>query len=175
MAVIEDLQLPNQPSSGCTKMQPLGGNGFNAPINQYYVEATVTGDASGGSIRLNCRFDPKFLGLVHWANLQVNGATAATNVRVNNIFAPGGDGANYSETLVGVFDQQTGSSRSVWRPPPVVNPPRPAALATEPPMLQIDTENGDGKALAVRMMIFSYMPEAAQVTPWPLIAAAFAS
>jgi len=75
MAVSDSVQLPEQPTSGFTRTQPLGGNGWSDPHSRTTCRITLASAAGGGTNILIIRLDPRYTQLVAFVNVSVAGAT----------------------------------------------------------------------------------------------------
>lgn len=172
MSVSETINLPAQPSSGVTVSQPMGGNGYHAPVSQTYVEAAQTGDGTGGTNTITVRFDPDHMQMLNWLQIQLDNQTGDVVVHANLVFGPGGDGMNLPFVVSCVHDPRSNNAFGFWRPVPVVAAPRPPSQSSFP-LLQVTDENTNGTKLTVRAMLYDFNPTAAQVTPFGWIAENF--
>lgn len=177
MAVVESIWLPAQPADGFTHVQPLGGNGRTAPISQVYCRATSAGDGTGGTNQIECRFDSDHLTMLHWLGITLTGLAADSEAIVDLRFGHAGVAMRHVERIPLVLSTITGSAYGMWRPVPIVAPPRPGAGsgAASAPFVEVNVANAVGDDLTIDLMAFEFDANASQITPWPYLASAFAS
>lgn len=78
MSVSASFTLPASPPNGSVIYRPLGGDGFTAPFAAYEITGfLVAGDASGGTASLTITHDARYVSLVSWLTLGVDGAAGA--------------------------------------------------------------------------------------------------
>jgi len=179
LSVIETVWLPDQPSSGITDVQPLGGNGWSAPHSAVYSEALSSGDASGGTNRIQFRFDESHTALPYWLSLKLTGQSADSRALVNLVFGEPGGGMNVQDSVLLHHTPEGGASESyaTWRIPPVVCNPRPGAGSGNAtvPFIEVYVENAVGANLTAHLYALEFNPNVAQVTPFPYLTANFPS
>ncbi len=83
MSVVSTLVLPSQPTLGAVTYEPLGGNGYDAPLAAYIFANVVQGDASGGYIENNIVFDDQFTAIVQYVTLMARGGAADVDYIMN--------------------------------------------------------------------------------------------
>lgn len=174
MSVAVSVELPDQPGSGITNVQPLGGNGWNAPISQTYCEVQSVGDGTGGVNQVTVTFDTDHLSMVSWLGVRETGQAADSQAFVNMVFQRGVD-MNQFEVLPLTYAAGTDGgdgAYGVWRPIPMIAPPKPLAKA---PRITVNVANVNGESLYVHLMVLEFNPNAAQVTPMGFLVGNFAS
>lgn len=170
MSVTSTVTFPGQPADGITHVQPLGGNGFHSPKSSVYCEASQAGDATGGVNQITFEFDSDHMTMVHWIGIRQNGASADSQGLVNHIFDTPAD-MNLLTVVPLAFDGGlSGGSYGMYRPPPIVAPPKP-----NPPSCVVSVPNVNLETLFVHFYAFEFNPNAAQVTPFPYLSSNFAS
>lgn len=177
MAVVSTVWLPDQPGDGFTHVQPLGGNGKTAPISQVYCRATSAGDASGGTNQVELRFDEDHLTMVHWLGILLSGISSDSECLVDLRFGHAGVSMRHVQSLKLIHNAISGSGYAMFRPPPIVAPPRPGAGSggATAPFIEVSVANAAGDDLTLDLMAYEYDANAAQITPFPYLVGAFAS
>lgn len=119
MTIFETISLPNQPVTGSAIFQPMGGDGWTAPLGRYEVDASLTMDASGGTWSIGVELDRQFMNLVALMQLEMNisSDTEAFSMDIKmraatNIYRVAGD----------LLQTQTTSINRIWSPPPIIDP-----------------------------------------------------
>lgn len=177
VSVVTTVWLPEQPGDGLTHVQPLGGNGLTAPISQVYCRATSAADASGGSNQVEFRLDQQHLGMVHWAVVSLTSIAGDTDCIADYRFGHAGVAMRHIQSLTLVHNSINNTGYALFRPPPIVAPPRPGlgSGSASAPFIEFTVDNVDNDDLTVDLMVFEFLPEAAQRTPWPHLTSNFAS
>lgn len=174
MAVEERVQLPNQPTSGLLENVPLGGNGLTAPHSAQVVRVNLDGDASGGGSTIYVRMDPRFVSLVSYVNLRVDGVSADQPFRMElrcttqDAVVVGGNGdhaaiAGFGGTTVNML----------WTPPPVLcGVPQGSIADGIPPYVRVDISNTNGATQVLSMRLYNFDVRAREITPVPALVSA---
>lgn len=119
MAVLEVVDLPNQPAAGSAIFHALGGDGWFAPQSRVEIDASLAMDASGGAIRLSFTLDPQYESIVALMQIGTDETTAGLDFQVDVALKAS---TNFIKaTGVVVPDHEGGQSR-LWMPPPIINP-----------------------------------------------------
>ncbi len=121
MSVSLSLTLPGQPAAGLARFTPLGGNGKQAPLGCYFVDAQLDGDASAGTASVVINTDPRYANLIAYANPVINVDAGAGDFLLR--IATGSAGADIVCTVVGTLpgisaSVSTDNSAFLWYPPP---------------------------------------------------------
>ncbi len=175
MSVAENIQLPNQPTSGTVENQGLGGDGFRAPFSATIVDINLAGDASGGTNAISVRFDPNYISMVSYVTLLVTGAAAEVDGRVQIVER--GPGAFQRGTLTTIIPIRNGSvglggdTASMWIPPPVLISADPDTTVTNAPFFRWQGVNTNGEENFLSMKIYNYDKRARESVPLDLLLA----
>lgn len=161
MAVLTQVQLPDQPSDGSVVYTPLGGNGFQAPHSMFDFSVQATGDASGGNVVLQLFMDPRFVSLVNWVSGTGNPATGdignAMSLTTNE-----GSGVGISDysPATQAAALSVGAAKT-WQPPcvPVTNNP------VFTPVLSCTFTNSNGREFNFTGQILLFDKRARETTP----------
>ena len=171
MSVSETIVLPAQPTTGTSRIQPLGGNGYSAPMSMAFCEADLASDASGGYNRLIFELEEGHAHMIGIVGMRVASASAAV-VAAPTIRA--GASMSWRDTVTIPEAAVLTQARVLWRPPPLWC--RAAGTGTGyTPQLEVYVPNVNGETFRMSMLAYQFQPEASQVTAWPFLVANFAS
>lgn len=169
MSTEESTDLPDQPSNGQTVITPLGGNGFVAPIHRVNAESTVSGDASGGTSRVEFVLDKRHSYILNWAYLNSTdpGANDPAVVSIgmrNNI--------SYADSVTLIYTAWSGTPRArlIWSPPSTIilagND-----LNSDQPTIAASVQNVNGKNFTLGIEILAFDIEAPRRVPYSYLVA----
>lgn len=157
MSVAETITLPGQPTDGLNIFVPLGGDGFIAPHSCYELEATLDGDASGGTNVIYINLDSRFQSLVSLISIHVSGAAA--NVAFEAQFATqhGKIPAKYWKINGDAeFSAVFSKAQAQWMPTPVFGSTRIAAAISN---------TGVGLNLKLAALVYNFDRRASETVP----------
>jgi len=120
VAISLTFRLPDQPAAGTTTFIPLGGDGWTSPQSAFLVQQTVTGDATGARVTLECEGDHRFEHLVSLLMFEARSATAVDYLFDIHRSAPVSF-RNLGQTPLANFSSLDITS-VMWAPPPIIDP-----------------------------------------------------
>jgi len=167
MSVIDTIVLPGQGATGSVRYVPLGGNGYTAPHAMFQVRAwAVTGDASGGTMRLDLTMDDRYCSLMAYASMTSDSANDPSGVRwvLQGARAPQMFRANLIPALSATIN--AGVIADTYLPPVFVTP------GESPVTLSLVMLNEDTKIMQMHASIYVFNINARQKVPMHLLVAA---
>lgn len=172
MAVSEVVALPNIPASGGLTYTPLGGDGFAGPHSVYRGFVTGVGDASGGLISVQIRFDPRYTQLVLQLSAELQGITADANVDMQI-----SDDVNGQQSVrrIAPYAPLAGTATDAkvnWNPPPYLVSAGIGADSDRPRILVRSLNAGVGTDLVVRFHIYNFDKRAREIVPVEILSRA---
>lgn len=153
MSVLLTVQLPDQPTTGDLEYIPLGGDGFTAPKFAYMLRnASVVGDAGGGTIRIDLLMDPRFSSLISYVTGEVQQASTAD---IEFLFKVAGDRVPAQIFQGDALSNALSSSEIgiTWRPAPVI---LPGGTMASPPEVSWRVANVLADVLRLTALIFCF-------------------
>lgn len=170
MSVVATMTLPQQGATGVLRYTPLGGNGMSSPKGMYQLRNfAVTGDVSGGSIKLQVVMDDRFCCMVAYATMLYAG-TGTDPMPIRWLFGGSIGGISpdqVRQVAADVVPTTVGGDRvqDMWVPPAFVHGSDPNLT------LEISTINEDGDVLQLHASIFVFDINARQRVPFELLVA----
>ena len=167
MAVTSEVTLPAQPAAGAVTYQPLGGDGFTAPLAAMTFNVQLTHDASGGSAEISVRPDPQWVSVLNYTQVGVIGATVDTPVALT--FDSGHETftipVNLPEALAG---GSLVSNAALWTPPLVLLDVHPGA----DPVIKYSLTNTNGDTSIMNGRFYCFRKGVAQRVPLNVLVSA---
>lgn len=166
MAVVSDMQLPDQPATGSAVWVPLGGDGWVAPVAAFSVLNQVVMDASGTTATAIVRFDPRFESICVLAQSLVTGFSSSVENELSLIQKEPATGHRAQAFGDGIF-MNTLSDHSLfsWSPPLLIGQDR----------IQCVVVNTDGDTLNFRVQVYMFNIRVFEKVPLNVILASIPS
>lgn len=164
MSVTEDLELPNQPTTGGVFQTPLGGDGFISPIHRQDADMKVTGDATGGVIRHRFILDKRHSYIFNL--MAIN--TTDPGADVPHIVQLGmREEIQYTQVVTSEYQAFTAvpRSRCIWAPPSFFFPGGPDP-EEDIPYIQVSTQNVNALEVNVTIQLLAFDIEALRRVPY---------
>lgn len=154
MSVIVEVTLPDQPASGDVTFVPLGGNGWSAPWSMFYFSIDVTGDVSGGIVRVDVNRDERFEHLVDFLEVQHIGSAGVFRM---DLFRDGESRA----IATGLTLAETTIATRLWSPPAIIDPDE----------WKMEMPNIDGEVSKFKGVVYNFRMGASHQIPLPTLLA----
>ncbi len=152
MSVSATTNLPGQPPVGTTAFDTFVGTGFMAPLGEYFVDNSLTMDASGGTASVTINMDPRYTNVCAFINLHIVGSATAVEYVITLLNA-GGIGGPTTVTVVGrttLIDTSRTSLNNtlLWYPP--------ALWFQQAGQIIVTVDNVDGDQIRVKTQILVF-------------------
>ncbi len=169
-SVSDSVQMPEQPTSGNTHIQPLGGNGATDPHSRTFTAITLASAAGGGTNLLVVRLDPRFTQLVAFVGVSVSGGVAATITGRVELDCGGFEQWLQSLSIPLADTGSTGNEHNaIWTPPNVLCSAEPNTDSSAAPRVRVIIPNVDGESLTLRVVCYNFDKRARERTPIGLL------
>ena len=172
MAILLQVDFPEEPTDGNVRYIPLQGDGLSDPSVQCVWRINSQGDASGGTHQIEARLDPTYAWVVCWVCIHVNSPVAQWDGMC--VFIPEGQSTLLSGGGVNLVVERTQIMASAAAPEQMICMP--------PPMLFLPIEepprSGSARAtvfgrkanvnledISFRGLAFGYRVDAPKHTP----------
>lgn len=152
MSVLESIDLPGQPATGLNFFQPMGGDGYRAPLGRYECHISLAMDASGGTFRVTVNLDAQYMNIVAMMQLEQNIASDTTAFAMDvklraatNIYRVAGD----------LLQLDSAAASRLWLPP----------LMIDPVSIDFRLDNVDGDTAISTATVYCFKKGAQHVVP----------
>lgn len=161
MSVSETTALPNQPASGSTEYQGLGGDGLIAPHSVTAIQMNVAADGSGGTLTTRVDFDPRYCSVVSFIVGKVTAATADVIMQFS-IAQSAIDRFILVDT--GIFLAATSETTGTLVPPPMLIL---QASSTFIPRIEFVVPNVNTEVAQIGLRVYNFRREVQTQIPLP--------
>lgn len=165
-SVTSAVQLPEQPTSGFTRTQPLGGNGWSDPHSRTTCRIALASDAGGGTNIVIIRLDPRYTQLVAFCNISVSAAVADPITGRIELDCGGGEQWFQSLSMPLADTGATGDeNNALWTPPNILCSADPNTDNTQPPRVRVIIPNVTAEALSLMIVCYNFDKRAREIAP----------
>lgn len=167
MAVTKEFFFPDTPAAGDNvELVPLAGNGYTAPHSYYAFDIQADGDATGGSLIVQIRFDERYTSIMPYVMDRTN--SIAANVTIQFLLASTNVDLLVEDGVL-VFSASLPSDFT-WEPPPLIiqGQPRQASGLTFP-YIRLETANVDSEDHQVFGRVYNFKIDALKHVALPVL------